>query len=468
VITARVAYSIQSRQADASEILVLAYGKHAAAEMRERLEHKLGSISDHIQVNTFHQLAMHILGEVYGETPKLSPLATNVGQKKAWFTQWLKEHWATDTNFKRWQKHLKQWPIAFLTGDDELGSQTANPKLLAWLEQQVEQLCTLSLKKKNIQEQLVQSAEYPRLNSELQLCWPCYQAWLKMLKDEQSIDFNSMITSATSLVNSGKFKPAWRKVMVDEYQDISPDRLGLLKAISQTNKQGDTPSVFAVGDDWQSIYQFAGSQIDLTTGFQSLFTHASVHALDRTYRCNSQITAVANQFVQQNPAQLSKSMTSQVNEENCAVFTLEETNLELLLNKLNRDCDLPQSVLLLGRNNYHKPKQLKQWQLQFTQLKLDFLTCHASKGQEADNVVILSCNEKEFPAKQRTEHLKEYLTKSTDTFEYAEERRLFYVALTRARSKVYITHSASPSVFVTELRNGHYNVKAVGGRKLAK
>lgn len=468
VITARVAYSIQSRQADASEILILAFGKNAAIEMQQRLEQKLGSVSDEIQVNTFHQLSMHILRQVHGEAPKLTPLATNLGQKKAWFTQWLKDHWTTDTNFKRWQKHLSQWPIAFLTGDDELGAQTANPKLLAWLEQQVDQLCSLALKKKNIQEQLVKSIDYPRLNSELQLCWPCYQAWLKMLKEERSVDFNSMITSATHLVNSGKFKPTWRKVMVDEYQDISPDRLELLKAISKTNKEGETPSVFAVGDDWQSIYQFAGSQIDLTTGFQSLFTHASVHALDRTYRCNSQITEVANKFIQQNPSQLSKSMTSQVNQENCAVFTLDEANLDLLLTKMNRECKLPESVLLLGRNHYHKPKDLKLWQQKFAQLKLEFLTCHASKGQEADNVIILSCNEKEFPPKQRTQHLREYLTSSTDQFEHAEERRLFYVALTRAKRNVYIAHGGSPSTFVNELKNGDYNINTLGGRTLAK
>ncbi|MGX6678114.1 UvrD-helicase domain-containing protein, partial [Vibrio cholerae] len=90
--------------------------------------------------------------------------------------------------------------------------------------------------------------------------------------------------------------------------DISPQRLRLLQALCEQN-QGQC-NLFAVGDDWQSIYQFAGSDVDLTTGFASRFAHSTVHHLDTTYRFNDQIGAVANRFIQQNPHQLPKTLNS--------------------------------------------------------------------------------------------------------------------------------------------------------------
>ncbi|RND25103.1 DNA helicase IV, partial [Vibrio cholerae] len=94
---------------------------------------------------------------------------------------------------------------------------------------QLDQLAQMGLSKKELQERLVDHDDYPRLNSELALCWPCYQAWQQMLKDQNQIDFNIMITRATEYVEKGKFRSPWKFIMVDEYQDISPQRLRLLQ-----------------------------------------------------------------------------------------------------------------------------------------------------------------------------------------------------------------------------------------------
>lgn len=456
VLTARVAYLLQSQLAQPEDILLVAFGKEAAIEMEQRIQGKVGAQSEGVRVNTFHQLGLSILNRVEGSSATLSPLALDDNQRQAWCIDWLKRHWMTPTNFKRWQKHLSSWPIAYLTGDDELGSQVENPKLIAWLAQQLDQLAQLGLKKKQLQERLIEHPDYARLNSELNLCWPCYQAWQQMLKENDEIDFNIMISRATDYVTKGKFPSPWKFIMIDEYQDISPQRLALIQALVEQTPQGC--NLFAVGDDWQAIYQFAGADVNLTTCFAARFPYSTIHHLDTTYRFNEQIGLVANTFIAQNPNQLDKTLNSYKAQKQKAVYLTPNQNVEKVLDQLNRKADSLKTVLLLGRNHYHKPELLKDWQQRYLSLKMDFMTCHASKGKEADFVIILCVDEGQFPAKVKAVHLDGALNQGRDDFPYAEERRLFYVALTRAKEKVWITHSGQGSAFVQELVNGDYPV----------
>lgn len=456
VLTARVAYLLQSHLAQAEELLLVAFGRDAAKEMEQRIDARIGMAAEQVRVNTFHQLGLKILNDVEDRDVVISPIALDSNLKQAWCVDWLKKHWMTPTNFKRWQKHLSHWPIAYLAGDDELGSHVENPKLIAWLEKQLDQLAMLGLGKKELQQRLIDHHDYTRLNSELSLCWPCYQAWQQMLKEQKQIDFNIMISRATEYVVKGKFKSAWKFIMIDEYQDISPQRMALIQALCDQNPQ--TCNLFAVGDDWQSIYQFAGSDVDLTTGFTERFPHSTVHNLDTTYRFNDQLGGVANQFIQVNPSQIRKTLNSFNQQKQKSVFIAPSSNLEKILDQLNRQANQTKSVLLLGRNHYHKPELLKDWQNHYRSLDIEFMTCHASKGKEADFVIIVGVDEGQFPARVKALHIDGALTQSSDDFPYAEERRLFYVALTRAKEKVWITHSGSGSVFVRELLAGDYPV----------
>lgn len=456
VLTARVAYLIESQQASADEILLLAFGREAAKEMRERIRSKVGPAADGITINTFHQLGLAIINQCEASPLEVSPMAGNDKLKHEWCCDWLKKHWMTPTNFRRWQKHLSQWPIAYIKGDEELGSHVENPKLTQWLVNQLEQLAMLGVSKKTIQEQLVDNPEYTRLNSELALCWPCYKAWKDMLAEAGQLDFDTMISKATNLVKQSKFKSSWRFIMVDEYQDISPARLDLIKALCEQKQV--SARLFAVGDDWQSIYQFAGSNVSLTTGFAERFPYSTIGSLDTTYRFNNKLGLVANLFVQQNPNQLVKSLNSVVERKRNTVFVAEHSAIEKILDQLNRGNDETKSVLLLGRKNSHKPDLLKEWQNSFRHLSINFMTCHASKGKEADYVIILNVDEGQFPLRVRTHHLDTALSANGDDFPDAEERRLFYVALTRAREKVWVTHSSGGSSFVKELLNGDYQV----------
>lgn len=467
VLMAKVGYLLKSEQVQASDILMVAFGREAAKEIQQRISEQFGAEASSIKVQTFHQLGLNIIKQVEGAQVEISPLATTPKLKSAWFSQWLKTHWMTETNFKRWQKHLMDWPIAFLKGDVDLGSHAENPKLLAWLEQQVDQLSALQLPKKQLQEQLIDLADYPRLNSELMLAWPCYQAWQKMLKEDNQIDFNSMISKATQYTRNGKFKPTWRYMMVDEYQDISPNRLDLLDSICQKSineiSLGETTTkqpcaLFAVGDDWQAIYRFAGADVNLTTGFKKRFSQAKIHYLDTTYRFNNQIGDVANHFIQRNPSQLEKTLNSHKHQKQKAVTIAPMSSLEKILGELNSQDKARKKVLILGRNHYHEPSDLKTLQKLNLHLDIEYKTCHASKGQEADYVFIVSLDEGQFPAIERQKHLHDALLSSEDHFPHAEERRLFYVAMTRAKEKVWLLHNANPSAFIKELKAGRYPV----------
>ncbi|TMX45711.1 DNA helicase IV [Vibrio sp. Hep-1b-8] len=457
VLTARVAYLLQSHIARPEEILLLAFGRDAADEMSQRLNDKVGLSAERVKVSTFHQLGLHILNQVESELVTISPLAIDDNQRKSWCIDWLKKHWMTPTNFKRWQKHLSKWPIAYLAGDDELGSHVENPKLIAWLEQQLSQLASMECGKKELQQLLIEHPEYTRLNSELSLVWPCYQAWNQQLKEQGHIDFNLMISKATQHVVKGKFRSPWRYIMIDEYQDISPQRLALIEALCQQEEYSDC-ILFAVGDDWQSIYQFAGSDVDLTTGFAKRFPNSTIHHLDTTYRFNDKIGEVANRFVQQNPIQIPKALNSHKEQKSKAVTLIPAGNVEKVLDQLNRNAKSIQSVLILGRNHYHKPELLRDWQRNFGLLSIEFMTCHASKGKEADFVIVVGVDEGQFPARVKALHINGALTQSEDSFPYAEERRLFYVALTRAKKKVWVAHTGSGSCFVKELCEQDYPV----------
>ncbi|WP_073604936.1 DNA helicase IV [Vibrio aerogenes] len=456
VLSARVAYLLKSQLAEAAQILMLSFGRDAAEEMRARLRSRLGHEAQAVTINTFHQLGLYIIREAEGQDVQLSPVAAEDEQKAAWMAEWLKKHWMTPTHYKRWQKHLNQWPVAYIKGDDDLGSHAESPQLIAWLIRQVDQLALSGLSKRNIQQKIISLDDYSRLNSELSLCWPCYQAWTQMLKESGQIDFNLMITRATEHVQKKRFKSPWRFMMVDEYQDISPPRLALLEALCAQQK--DQGNLYAVGDDWQSIYQFTGSDVDLTTGFRQRFANSSIIYLDTTYRFNQKIGEVANQFVQMNPNQIGKSLNSQKQSDDDAVFIMPAHRIEATLESLNRAATENKSVLMLGRNHYHQPELLKDWQKSYSRLDIEFMTCHASKGKEADYVIIIGVDEGQFPARVKMSHLDSALSASDDSFPDAEERRLFYVAMTRAKEKVWITYNSSGSGFIRELAEGPYAV----------
>jgi DNA helicase-4 len=299
----------------------------------------------------------------------------------------------------------------------------------------------------------------PKDNSEwllatIQLFEPIFKAYQQELLDSNSIDFEDMIGRAIEYVESGRYQSNFEYLLVDEFQDISASRARLLKSLMA---QQPECSLFCVGDDWQSIYRFTGSDVSITKNFGANFGDTATSILDKTFRFNNKIGEVASRFVTENPNQIKKTINSYHKVEHSAV-SLIKTNqvmvgLDAAVSAINAKTTDTASVLILGRFKFKKP-ELSALKRQYPKIKLQFMTVHASKGKEADYVVVLGLEKGKhgFPSEKATHLLLEFLLPKAENYQYAEERRLFYVALTRARHHVYlIADGNNPSSFIREM-----------------
>jgi DNA helicase-4 len=266
-------------------------------------------------------------------------------------------------------------------------------------------------------------------------------------------------------VKSGRYQSPYRHLLVDEFQDISAGRARLLKSLKA---QHSDARLFAVGDDWQSIYRFTGSDIHLmrTFGAELGGTFAgnqAVHStvdLGRTFRSVDKIALPAKRFVLRNPSQIEKTMRTAASTAAPAIKIIYHTKgrpggaLKTALRELSLTAGEHSSVLLLGRYHFLKPDNLRELGKPHPTLSIDFMTVHASKGLEADHVVLLgaAAGRLGFPAEIVDDPLLDLVLPEPEAFDHAEERRLFYVALTRAkRSVTILADQEEPSVFVREL-----------------
>jgi DNA helicase-4 len=305
------------------------------------------------------------------------------------------------------------------------------------------------------------------------------EAYQKRLGDR--IDFEDMISRATDHVRSGRYASPYKHVLVDEFQDISEGRAELLLALKA---QQPGARIFAVGDDWQSIYRFAGSDLSLMQKFGEVFggTFANSDAVHRvvdlgkTFRNSDRIALAARKFVLRNPSQLDKRMVPAAEADAPAIKILlytrntEANALRAAVDEIRQQSTERASVLLLGRYRFVQPDNLGALALEFPDLDMRFLTVHRSKGLEADHVVILRVarGRMGFPSEIVDDSLLELVLPAPEHFDYAEERRLFYVALTRARHSVTIlVDREAPSAFAAELLvDKAYGAVSLGDRNV--
>ena len=299
---------------------------------------------------------------------------------------------------------------------------------------------------------------------------PIFERYQSALARGGEIDFHDMISRATDLVEEGRYRSPFGYILVDEFQDISPSRARLLKALLDSSPG---TQLFAVGDDWQAIYRFGGSDIAIMREFEFHFGAFERIDLTTTFRCTDRIAAVATDFVMRNPAQIHKTVRTTRTADRPAVYLglPGEQKLSLLKEALDRIAEDARrhegtsEVLLLGRYRHLRPRNLGALPKQYPSLRFTWMTIHRSKGLEAEYAVILGlCSGKHgFPAEIADDPLIDLVLAAPEAHPNAEERRLLYVAITRARRQVFLlADGGPPSEFATELIDGGYDVEVFG------
>jgi len=289
-------------------------------------------------------------------------------------------------------------------------------------------------------------------------------AYKRSLQNQGCIDFDMMLEQATTLLQQGEVRHSFAMVLVDEFQDTSLAGLKLLQALLQ---QQPATELFAVGDDWQSIYGFAGALPEVMQQFSDYFGPAKVSQLTATFRFNQTIADAASHFVQQNPRQLPKVVRAMAAPypdaiqiayyaQRHAMYSLCATCLQEIARKTDTQKPLNQlpTVLILGRYQHLHPVALTEWQQAFPRLQITFLTIHAAKGLEADYVIILGlgCGRYGLPSGVTADPWHQALNGQANDYPHAEERRVFYVALTRAKKQVIcLVDKTRPSPFMEDL-----------------
>ena len=320
-----------------------------------------------------------------------------------------------------------------------------------------------------LRERALASSNPIRNSSFLRVFEKVQDRYESMLRAERTVDFHDLINGAAARIRDGRERSRFRYVLVDEFQDISAGRMRLLDAFDHRNI-----AYFVVGDDWQSIYRFAGSDISLVKDCGQYLGHVQHRELTETFRFGEGILVPSTAFVQRNPEQTQRTLRTARPDSVEGITIVAVKGVERALHETFRDIKsrlgaIPASevsVLVLGR--YRNSEQPLRAVGHCTYgIGVRFSTVHRAKGQEADYVIVLDLKNGRggFPAKIDDDPLLEMVlpAKSATGLPFAEERRLFYVAMTRARRGAYlVTDDTRPSEFVTEIRKHHPGVRQLG------
>ena len=312
-----------------------------------------------------------------------------------------------------------------------------------------------------------------------------YEVYLLKIK---KIDFNDMINKASDCIVKNGLNLPYKYIIVDEYQDTSFTRYNLLRNICDNIGA----KIMVVGDDWQSIYSFSGCDVNIFTKFDNFFDVCETRYVEKTYRNSQQLIDASSNFVMKNPDQSRKELKSSKSLE-CPIKIVKFDNdfdeilkFELIIkNIINQSKFENKKILILGRNNKDIFNLLKNFNVKnedgkrkfeilgdedklrrdkFVKIvyrynpdvNIEYRTVHQSKGLECDNVILINLKNWRagFPNKMVDDPVLNFVKMNGDSFSYAEERRLFYVALTRTKNNVYLLAPYfKSSVFIQELEN---------------
>lgn len=413
-ILKRIEYLIESNIFKVDEILVISFTNKSVDDLKKRCKYQ-------VNIKTFHKLAMEILEE-YNINYKL------VSEDYLLFL--TNEFFITLTDTSLTQEIIKYF--GYYNYQEFLKTYT--------YKEFIKLICNLiklyksnNLTKKDIKK-LFNIDNFISKYMYIIFC-----KYNQELKSFNGFDFDDLILEATKIISK---KSKYKHIIIDEFQDTSLIRFNLINKIRVIN----SATLFCVGDDYQSIYHFSGSDINLFLKFKEYIRDAKVMKLKYTYRNSQELIDASTSFVMKNNKQLRKELISNKHIDKPIKF-IYYINPYKAFKKLYKELN-NNNLLVLGRNNFDIKK--------FSKENIpEFMSVHSSKGLEADSVILINMvdNIYGFPNKLINSKLIEVLHPSDKSYIYAEERRLFYVALTRTKNYVYILVPLfKQSIFIKELK----------------
>jgi DNA helicase-4 len=320
-----------------------------------------------------------------------------------------------------------------------------------------------------------------RINMFLEIAEQVYKYYNYALKANNQIDFADMINDAAKILwqmEESKVNLTYKYIIIDEFQDIAQQRFNLTKALANITKA----KVVAVGDDWQSIFAFAGADITLFKKFIELMGSGIELQIKHTYRNSQELIDMAGGFIQKNHSQIKKRLISPKSLPNpIKVFGYDDSKgkslrnwgvaIERAVDEIVKEYGEKTSILMIGRYNFEKYNLLTYGPFEAVteeeikskkhpNTSIFFLTAHRAKGLGFDNVIVVNMRDDKFgfPSQIEDDPIMKLVRVTDHSYPFAEERRLFYVALTRTKNRTYlITPNSRPSRFVLELIND-YNI----------
>ena len=462
-IMGKVYYLIKYKNIKPKEILCISFTRASAKNLKEKIKKEF---SYDIPVYTFHKLALEILKEnninyQISETDMLGNIIN-------------KFLTITILNYPHHMKLILNYFHIYISKNEKekylefLKKNNKEIKLLTNLISVFIHLFKCNNYKLNdfnlFLKKSKKTINYFRYKKEkifLTLVLNIYLIYQNYLEENNEIDFDDMIVKATSIVNEKGINKNYKYVIIDEYQDASYVRFCLIKSILEKLDS----RLMVVGDDFQSIYRFTGCDLSLFVDFEKYFIETKVMKIETTYRNSQELITVAGDFVMKNKKQIKKNLVSNKNLSKPIKVIyykdIKDSFLNLIL-KIYNETNKP--ILVLGRNNKDVYLILSEYfklqdsgkiiYLKNPKIDIKFLTAHKSKGLEEESVIIINLENSllGFPNKIADDRVLRFVSRNNENYLYEEERRLFYVALTRTKSYVYLlTQKNNSSIFLEEL-----------------
>jgi superfamily I DNA/RNA helicase len=300
--------------------------------------------------------------------------------------------------------------------------------------------------------------QHERVRNFYELALPVVKEYIQYTTNKSYLDFNDLISRSASLFQNhediaNKYKSKFQYILVDEFQDVNNLQVELIKHLLT-----DQTQLFCVGDDWQSIYGFRGSNVDYIVDFENYFPNSKVVKLNQNYRSTQNIVGASNEVIKHNKFKVEKEIhSSKKSEHKIVVYSgnNEKDNIQFCVEKVKElleDGLTNEDILFLYRRN----KMYTPFFFRFKDenIKVQGKTIHASKGLEAKAVFILGLTEGSggFPDIWLEDRIFQVIKTANHDLLLEEERRLFYVAITRAKDKLFLlTEKGKESSFLKEI-----------------